>query len=253
MRNSLKLITAGALLTGSVGLANAADLRRAPPPPAMAPVVAPAPFYNWSGFYIGIQGGFASGELERTLVTTGITEIRETNGGLIGGTVGFNWQFGNWVFGVEGDYAWADIGRNVNNCFGNVLVTCEAGLDTFGTARVRLGGAWGPVLIYGTGGLAFGDHFVRVFDNFTGLSVERSEFAVGWTAGGGIEWGFLPGWSFKAEALFFDLELDRIDTPNLVFPDNVGFDNRHIGVIARAGINYRFNWGAPAGPVVARY
>jgi outer membrane immunogenic protein len=252
MKKLTLALTAATALVSAPSLA--ADLGRAPVAPARAPVIAPAPFYNWSGFYIGIQGGFASGELERTLVTTGITETRETNGGLIGGTVGFNWQFGNWVFGFEGDYAWADIGRDVDNCFGILLVTCRSGLDTFGTARLRVGGAWGPMLIYATGGLAFGDHFVRVEDNLTGLFAERSEFAVGWTAGAGIEWGFAPGWSFKAETLFFDLDLDRFDTVSVGVLDPVGFDHRHIGVLVRGGINYRFNWGGPpAGPVVARY
>ena len=194
------LTTATALISAP---ALAADLpRKAPPPPPPPPSM-----FSWTGFYIGIQGGFGAGELERTLVTTGVTETRETSGGLIGGTVGFNWQAGHWVFGFEADYAWADISRSVDNCFGIALVTCRSGLDTFGTARLRVGGAWGPVLIYATGGLAFGDHFVEVFDNFTGLSAESSEFAVGWTAGAGIEWGFAPGWSFKAETLFFDLEL----------------------------------------------
>jgi outer membrane immunogenic protein len=248
MRNSIKLTIAGALLAGSVGVASAADLRARPAPPPPAPVMAPMPL--WTGFYIGIQGGFGAGELERTLISTGTTLTHDTDGGLIGGTVGFNWQFGNWVFGVEGDYAWADIGRSVDNCFGIALVTCRSGLDTFGTARVRLGGAWGPVLIYGTGGLAFGDQFVRVEDNLTRLFAERSEFAVGWTAGGGIEWGFYPGWSFKAEALYFDLDLDRLDTVRLGVLDPVGIDHRHTGVIVRGGINYRFNWG---GPVVASY
>ncbi len=242
------LTTATALISAP---ALAADLRRPPPP---APVVAPMPIYNWSGFYIGIQGGFAAGELERTLVTTGVTDTRDTSGGLIGGTVGFNWQAGAWVFGFEADYAWADISRRTDNCFGVLLVTCRSGLDTFGTARLRVGGAWGPVLIYGTGGLAFGDHFAGVFDDVTGLSVERSEFAVGWTAGGGIEWGFAPGWSFKAEALYFDLEVDRLNTAGTIIGalvEPVGIDTRHTGVIVRGGINYRFNWGGA--PVVGSY
>jgi outer membrane immunogenic protein len=249
MHNSLKLTIAGALLAGSVGIASAADLRRPPPPPPPPPV----PMYNWSGFYIGVQGGFGSGELERTLVTTGVGFTTETSGGLFGGTVGFNWQAGYWVFGFEADYAWADISRNVDNCFGILLVRCRSGLDTFGTARLRVGGAWGPALIYATGGLAFGEHSAGVFDDLTGLSVERSEFAVGWTVGGGVEWGFAPGWSFKAEALFFDLDVDRLNTFNtpLAFVDAQGVDIRHTGVIVRGGINYRFNWGGP--PLVANY
>jgi outer membrane immunogenic protein len=251
MRNSLKLTIAGALLAGPVGLANAADLGRAPVAPAMAPVVAPAPFYNWTGFYIGIQGGFGWADLERTFVTTGVSLTQETSGGLFGGTVGFNWQAGAWVFGFEADYAWADLSRSVDACAGILLVTCRAGLDTFGTARLRVGGAWGPALIYATGGLAFGDHFGRVEDHLTGASVELRQNAVGWTVGGGVEWGFYPGWSLKAEALFFDLDVDRFSTVNLAFVDPVGIDHRLTGVVVRGGINYRFNWGGA--PVVANY
>src|SRR5262245_60090602 len=237
MRNSVKLTIAGALLAGSVGTATAADLRPPPPPPV--------PMYNWSGFYIGVQGGFGWADLERPLVTTGVTFTTETSGGLFGGTVGFNWQAGAWVFGFEADYAWADISRSVDNCFGIALVTCRSGLDTFGTARLRVGGAWGPALIYATGGLAFGEHSASIFDNLTGLGVERSEFAVGWTAGGGIEWGFAPGWSLKAGALFFDLDVDRLNTVGLGVVDPLGVDLQHTGVIVRGGINYRFNWGGP--------
>ena len=61
-------------------------------------------------------------------------------------------------------------------------------------------------MIYGTGGFAFGDQSLRVLDTVTGVSVGRSDFALGWTAGGGIEWAFAPGWSLKAEALYFDIE-----------------------------------------------
>jgi outer membrane immunogenic protein len=150
------------------------------------------------------------------------------------------------VFGFEADYAWADISRRIDDCFGFIDLVCKSGLDTFGTARLRLGGAWGPAMIYATGGLAFGDHFVGVFDNFTGLSAERSEFAVGWTVGGGIEWGFAPGWSLKAEALYFDLDVDRFSTVGLGVLDPVGIDIQHTGVIIRGGINYRFNWGGPS-------
>jgi outer membrane immunogenic protein len=238
---TLALAAATALVSAP---AFAADLRRPPPP---APVVAPMPIYNWSGFYIGVQGGFAWADFEHTLVATGATLTHEASGGLIGGTVGFNWQTGAWVFGFEADYAWADISRSVDTCFGIALVTCKSGLDTFGTARLRLGGAWGPVMIYGTGGFAFGDHFVKVFDDFTGLSATRSEFAVGWTAGGGIEWGFAPGWSLKAEALYFDLDVDRFNTVNLALPALLGgVDNQLTGVVVRGGINYRFGWGGPS-------
>jgi outer membrane immunogenic protein len=240
---TLVLAAATALVSAP---AIAADLGRMP---VKAPVVAPLPYFNWSGFYIGIQGGGGFGELEHTLVTTGTTFRRDTSGGLLGGTVGFNWQSGAWVFGFEADYAWADIGRRAD-CIA-IGIVCRAGLDSFGTARLRVGGAWDRVMIYGTGGLAFGEETLRVSDTLTGLSVGRSDFALGWTAGGGIEWAFAPGWSLKAEALYFDIEPDRLSTVGLGLPlEPVGIDTRHTGVVVRGGINYRFNWG---GPVVASY
>jgi outer membrane immunogenic protein len=77
----------------------------------------------------------------------------------------------------------------------------------------------------------------------------RSRFAVGWTIGGGLEWGFYPGWSFKAEALYFDIEPDRLSTAGTLLgallAEPVGIDTSHTGWILRRGINYRFNWGAP--------
>jgi outer membrane immunogenic protein len=243
-RHALLVAAATALISAP---ALGADLGRMP---VKAPVVAPAPF-NWSGFYLGIQGGGGFGDLEHTLVTTGATLSHETSGGLLGGTVGANVQAGAWVFGIEADYAWADIGRRVD-CF-VVGVVCSSTLDSFGTVRLRVGGAWDRVMIYGTGGFAFGDHALRVTDTVTGVSLARSDFAFGWTAGGGIEWAFAPGWSLKAEALYFDLELDGLSTAGTVLGalvDPVGIDARHNGVIVRGGINYRFNWG---GPVVASY
>jgi outer membrane immunogenic protein len=160
-----KLTIAGALLAGAVGVASAADMRApAPPPPP------PISFYNWTGFYLGIQGGGGFGELERTPVTTGTASRDPTGGGLVGGTVGVNWQTGAWVFGFEADYAWADI-KSRSDCFVNGLV-CSSALESFGTARLRIGGAWDRMLIYGTGGFAFGDQTLQVANpTIPGVSV----------------------------------------------------------------------------------
>jgi len=250
---TLVLAAATALVSAP---ALAADLGRAP---VRAPVAAPAPFYNWSGFYIGVQGGGAFGTLDWTHVTglvggssalAGNTASHDTSGGLLGGTVGFNWQAGAWVFGVEADYAWADITGSA--ACPNLAFNCESKLESFGTGRGRIGWSWGPGMIYGTGGVAFGDQHIRTV-NIAGLATPlsgtprngSSEFQVGWTAGGGIEFGFAPGWSAKVEALYFDLGTDRFTVDN-----GLQVDANHTGVVVRGGINYRFNWGAP---VVASY
>jgi outer membrane immunogenic protein len=236
----------------------AADLGRMP---VRAPVAAPAPFYNWSGFYLGVQGGGAFGDLDWAYATGlpggssapllgGTTANHTTSGGLLGGTIGFNWQAGTWVFGLEGDYAWANI-TGTTAC-PNPAFNCQSRLDSFGTARGRIGWSWGPGMIYGTGGAAFGDQNIRTV-NIAGLAIPpsgtprngSSEFAVGWTAGAGIEFAFAPNWSAKVEALYFDLGTDRYTVDNGLL-----VDARHSGVVVRGGINYRFNWG---GPVVASY
>jgi len=245
MKKLIYVLTAATALISAPALA--ADLRPPPPPPP--------PMFTWTGFYIGIQGGFGAGDLERTLVTTGATFSHETSGGLIGGTLGYNFQTGPWVFGFEADYAWADIGRSIT-CFEAIVpgLRCGSSLESFGTARLRLGGGWDRVLLYGTGGLAFGDQAIFIEDTVTGERRSRSRFAVGWTIGGGLEWAFYPGWSFKAEALYFDIEPERLSTGGTLLgallAEPVGIDSRHTGVIVRGGINYRFNWG---GPVVANY
>jgi outer membrane immunogenic protein len=241
MRNLTIAAAASALVLAS-GAASAADLRvRAPAAPAAAVM---APIYDWNGFYIGIQGGYGWGNLDWTFVNAGTTADHRTRGGLFGGTAGVNFQAGNWVFGIEGDYAWASINGSAV-CPGPAF-DCRSRLESFGTARGRIGMAWDSMLIYGTGGLAFGDQNIRTVEIATGNTVGSNVFKLGWTAGGGIEWGFAPGWSAKVEALYFDLGTDRHIVAG---PDPV--DARHDGVIIRGGLNYRFNWGMA--PVVARY
>ncbi len=119
-----KLTIAGALLAGAVGVASAADMRATAPPPPPPP---PISFYNWTGFYLGIQGGGGFGELERTPVTTGTTSRDASSGGLVGGTVGVNWQTGAPGCSVSKRYAWADI-KSSRDCFVNGLV-CSSALE----------------------------------------------------------------------------------------------------------------------------
>jgi outer membrane immunogenic protein len=121
------------------------------PPPTYAPVV---PFYNWTGFYIGLNGGGAFGNSSWTdpISPTGNFNV---SGALFGGTIGGNYQFGSVVVGIEADGQWADIrGTTFNGC-GNF--GCETKTDWLATVRGRVGYAWDRVLLYGTGGVAFAD------------------------------------------------------------------------------------------------
>jgi len=166
--------------------------------------------------------------------------------------------------------------------------TTQQRLDWIATLRGRIGFLPMPnLLLYATGGVAFANptanmgitstvNFPPIAATATGFSALSSCgnnngffggnnngncFRVGFTAGGGVEWMFLPNWSVKAEALYYDLGTRRNSTLNTIGPAfGTGFtanslvtvDNRARGMIARGGLNYHFNWGVPA-PVVARY
>jgi outer membrane immunogenic protein len=249
MRTLLVSTSVAALLVAGTS-AFAADLRvRAPAAPAAAVM---APVYDWNGVYIGVQGGYAWSQSEwiYTATNTAIGDVHP-RGGLIGGTLGYNWHTGPYVFGIEGDYAWARIDSS-NPC-PNAAFACRSTLDSFGTARVRAGMAMGATLLYATGGLAFGDQNVRTVHlpgaaiPPTGTPVNgQNKFQMGWTVGGGVEYGIAPGWSAKVEALYFDLNADRYRVDN-----DLLVHYKQTGIIVRGGINWRFNWGG--GPVVAAY
>ncbi len=237
----LVLGTAGLVLLSVVsGSAMAADLSRAPAPVFKAPMIAPV--YNWNGFYLGINGGGGWGRSRFDFPFSGTTTGNfNTSGGLFGGTAGFNWQSSALVFGVEGDGDWANI-KGSSACPGAGF-TCTTSDSWLATARARLGYAANEWLFYVTGGGAFGDVKMAV-TAFPGQTVNKS----GWTAGGGIEYGFAPNWSVKVEYLHVDLGSATCSLGNCsaVGPANVPFRAE----IVRAGLNWRFNWG---GPVIARY
>jgi outer membrane immunogenic protein len=212
-----------AALVGFAGAASAADIPRRPaPPPAQAPYFAPA--YNWTGFYIGINAGGAWGTSRWDSATS-----FDVSGGLVGGTLGYNWQSGPFVFGVEGDIDWADISGSTN-------AACPLGCRTengwLGTARGRIGYAFDRFLPYVTGGLAFGDIKAST-PGFAGGSSTRT----GWTAGAGLEFALAGNWTAKVEYLYVDLGSFNCGLNCGAFtPDNVSFKTN----ILRAGLNFRF-------------
>ena len=204
-----RVLTAAALMLLTSSALQAADLRmatKAPPPIAYAPVA------NWSGFYIGAVGGWARGN----------AFSNHPDGGLIGGTVGFNYQpVGSaFVFGIEGDWSWAEIEGAY--AFGTSRI------ESVGTLRGRLGWAAGPVLVYGTGGFAFANN--RINDVFFGS--DRQDH-VGYAVGAGLEWMMAPAWSVKAEYLYMDFDRER-------YFGGAFSSGGHISAI-RLGLNYRFS------------
>jgi outer membrane immunogenic protein len=220
-----KFLLAGAAVLASAVAANAADLRLAPAPvmPTKAPPFAP-PVFDWTGFYVGVNGGGGFGHSWSDL-TGGF----HTSGGVVGGTVGYNAQFRQWVLGFEGDIDWSDIGgtSNAAGCPG-----CGVQNNWLGTARGRVGYAFGNFLPYVTGGLAVGDVNATA-PGFSG----QTNTQVGWAAGGGVEYALTRNWSAKLEYLHvdlgrFDCNVNCGGTPT----DNVSFHDN----LVRGGINFRF-------------
>ena len=187
-------LTAG--LSICAGSALAADLPPGPPPPQAPAYYKPAPtFYNWSGVYVGINGGYGFGSTNNwTGALGGSTGNFSTNGALAGGTLGFNYQTGPFVFGIEGDGDWSDIqGSSAGGCgtlgagIGVVIpatVSCKTANTWLATGRGRVGYAFDRLLLYGTGGGAFGNVTASTPGSAFG-SNSNTEF--GWTAGAGIE------------------------------------------------------------------
>jgi outer membrane immunogenic protein len=178
-------------LAFAVGSATAADLPpRYQQPYAPAPVYAPA--FNWTGFYIGINGGGGWGRSQ----WDGVDKFN-VSGGLIGATIGYNWQINQFVLGAEGDIDWSGIR-------GSTTTACAPGCDTrnhwLSTVRGRLGYAFGRVLPFVTAGLAVGDIKATV----PGFPAGSSTTA-GWTIGAGLEFGIVSNVSVKAEYLYVDL------------------------------------------------
>jgi outer membrane immunogenic protein len=209
------------------GAANAADLPRRHAMPAKAAPAFEAP-YNWTGLYVGINGG---GGWARTSWsnTFGSTDA-DFSGGLVGGTLGYNYQMGQVVFGLEGDGDWSDIRGSFS---GGICPSgsCDTRNSWLATARGRIGYAFDRVMPYITGGAAFGD----IKTEPAGLG-STTTTKTGWTVGGGAEFAIAGPWTAKLEYLYVDLGKGSCDVASCGVATDADFKSH----IVRAGINYRF-------------
>ena len=266
-----------ALFASATVPALAADLPyKAPPPaPVMIPVV------NWTGFYVGINGGYSWGKAGRELsffnpltgiqiippVGSGATSDSNLNGGLFGGQLGYNWQSGNWVFGFETDAQWTGqrgtasrlcglLATAAGACLPGVALGTSAAveqhLEWFGTFRGRAGVLVTPsTLLYVTGGAAYGSLNTDItVTSITPLGLpvsvtrsgESSKF--GWTIGGGVEAMFGTNWSGKLEYLYMDLgTVESTSGIGTGVLIGTNLSTRVTDSIFRAGINYQFSAG----------
>lgn len=201
-----KTIIAMAIATTASGSAAAADLPRGPAPYYPPP----ASIYNWTGPYAGLNLGY-----QWAKVTNNVTEPSGIAGG---GQLGYNWQLGQFVFGLE-----TDIQASAAD---DTFAPYKFSNPWFGTLRARIGYAINNVMLYGTGGLAYGE----LKGEFFGL--EEDKTLVGWTAGAGIEYGFTQNWSAKLEYLYMDLASRTYSI--------TGVDNGLHSSFLRLGVNYHF-------------
>ncbi len=213
----LMLATVGVLVLG-VAAASAADMPRRMPTKA-APVYVP-PAWSWTGPYVGINGGYGWGSSEFSAPFA--TGSFNTNGGVVGGTLGYNYQYGQTVIGLEGDIDWSGI-KGSAACGGT---TCSTSNDWLGTVRGRLGYSFDRIMPYVTGGLAVGN----INTDIAGVG-SADETKAGWTAGGGVEFHINGPWTAKVEYLHVDL-----GSGGSVAGSNADFT----ADLVRGGINYKF-------------
>jgi outer membrane immunogenic protein len=225
------LALAAATVALGVTAASAADLGQRPVYKAQP---APVAIYNWSGFYIGGHAGYAWGREEITDNITGVTNATDPSGFLAGAQVGYNWQVGQWVFGIEGDWSWTNADGSA--AIPGAIVTSEH--NWYSTLTGRVGYAVDNTLWYVKGGAAWAE------TDFSIAGIGVSETRNGWTIGGGLEYGLTPNWSAKLEYNYLDFGKDSIAAP-------IGIQADTQVHLFKAGLNYRFDWGK--GPVVARY
>lgn len=250
-------------LLGTVGLvamsltapASAADLAARPytkAPPMVAAI------YDWSGFYIGANGGWGSSRKCWDFTTPGGAFVaaegcHDATGGVAGGQIGYRWQASSWVFGLEAQGDWAGLrGRNTSVAF--PAFSNDSRIDAFGLFTGQVGWAWNNALLYVKGGAAVTDDRFRNF-NAAGVQVSNTVNDTRWGAvvGVGLEYGFAPNWSAAVE---YDHMFMGNRTYTFINNGVAGAAGSLFGTdrirqdvdLVTVRVNYR--WG---GPVVAKY
>jgi outer membrane immunogenic protein len=228
-----RILIVGALALATAVPAFAADLPPAAPPPPRAPVayIPAAPAFTWTGFYIGLNTGYAFGQSNWSS-PLGSTGWFNVNGPLAGGTIGGNYQIGALVVGGEADFDWQNVKGSLGGggCF---PATCNSASNWVGTFRARLGYAIDRVLIYATGGGAYANIKTAINPLPWASSAE-----LGWSSGAGVEVAMTDNWTAKVEYLAVGFQHASCGLANCFAapPVSVSFYESMV----RAGINYKF-------------
>jgi len=252
MMKKFLLGTVGLMALGMAAPASAADMAV-----KAAPVPYIAPMYNWTGLYIGGNGGWGSSHsCWDTVDPFGINVrdiCRSRSGGVVGGQIGYRWQASQWVFGLEAQGDWADL-SNQRISFLNPLLSTRTSTDGIGLFTGQIGYAWNASLFYVKGGAAVTSNrfsILTTLNNFELASASATRW--GGTVGVGFEYGFSPNWTFGVEYdhLFMGDANNTFTGLNTV---DARFVNSRIGQdvdLVTLRLNYKF--GGYGGPVVAKY
>ena len=245
--------TVGLIALGMAAPASAADMavKARPPAPVLPPI------YDWTGFYIGANGGWGqSHSCVDFLNAAGVAVAqgcRDRSGGIVGGQLGYRWQASQWVFGLEAQGDWADLSNQrvslINPAFSTRTTTDGIGLFTG-----QIGYAWNAALLYVKGGAAVTSNRASILDTLTGFEfASASATRWGGVVGVGFEYGFAPNWSVGLEYdhLFMG---DANNTFSIVNPVNAAFVNNRISQdVDMVTLRFNYRFGGYGAPIAARY
>jgi outer membrane immunogenic protein len=253
MKTLFERVTGLAIL-GMAGLgtqAMAADMAVKAPPPA--PIVS---IYNWSGFYIGANGGWGQSHNCWDFLTPAgavvVDACSDRSGGVIGGQIGYRWQSGGWVFGLEAQGDWADL-SNTRVSLINPAFSTRTATDGIGLFTGQIGYAWNASLFYVKGGAAVTNNSFSVLNTLTGVNLASLDSTRwGGSLGVGFEYGFAPNWSFGIEYdhLWMGHSNNSFSVVNPIIAGALNRINQDVDMVTLR-VNYRF--GGYAAPVAASY
>ena len=247
-----KILLSTVGLVALCGSAMAADLAARPykaPPPVMAAI------YDWSGFYIGANGGWGQSRNCWGVTPIGGVTIADgcntRSGGVFGGQIGYRWQTGQFVFGVEAQGDWADLhGSRVSVI--NPLFNTGVKVDAIGLFTGQIGYAWNNSLFYIKGGAATVQNRYDI-TTLAGVNVaSASSNRCGGSLGVGWEYGFAPNWTFGVEydRLFMGDANNSFSVVNPLIAGGINRIGQDVDILTLR-VNYKF--GGYGGPVVAKY
>jgi outer membrane immunogenic protein len=249
----MKRLLLGAIVLAALGVnapAMAADLPPAPAYGKAAPMMMPA-MYDWSGVYVGINGGWGTANrcFDQTAPLVGTEGCHTTSGGFAGAQAGYRWQAASWVFGFEAMGDWASLnGSNVSLL--TPTNTDRSRIDAFGLFTGQIGYAWNTALLYFKGGgavIADRNNLVTAGGNIFASSAGDNRW--GGTLGAGVEFSFAPNWSAALEYDHLFIANSSTTFTNIAGGAVVSTDRLH-GDADLVSVRVNYRWG---GPVVAKY